>query len=66
MKLHIIIVNILAPSKDITFEAVPLVEFMYLVHACTSVPVESYRRRLGCLLLYLCDVIRALINSLEL
>ena len=42
---------------------VPLVEFMYL--AFTRMPGESYRRRLGSLLpLCLCDVIRALINSL--
>ena len=43
-------------------EDVPLVEFMYLVF--TRMPGESYRRRLGPLLLYLCDVFRALINSL--
>ena len=30
----------------------------------TRVPGESYRRRLGSLLLFLCDVCRALINSL--
>ena len=35
---------------------------MYLVF--TRMPGESYRRRLGSLLLYLCDVFRALINSL--
>ena len=45
-----------------TFEDVPLVEFMYLVF--TRMPGESYRRRLGSLLLYLCCVFRALINSL--
>ena len=43
------------------FEDVTLVEFMYLVF--TRIPVESYRRRLGSLL-GLCDVFRALINSL--
>ena len=43
-------------------EDVPLVEFMYLVFA--RVPGESYRRQLRSLLLYLCDVFRALINSL--
>ena len=37
---------------------VPLVEFMYLV-----MPGESYRRQLRSLLLYLCYVFRALINS---
>ena len=41
---------------------VPLVEFMYLVFA--RMPGESYRRRLVSLLLYLCYVFRALINSL--
>ena len=43
-------------------EDVPLVEFVYLVF--TRMPGESYRRRLGSLLLYLCYVFRALINSL--
>ena len=42
-------------------EDLALVEFMYLVF--THMPGESYRRRLGSLLLYLCDVFRALINS---
>ena len=37
---------------------------MYLVF--TRMPGESYRRRLGSLLLCLCDVFRALINSLVL
>ena len=37
-------------------------KFMYL--AFTRMPGESYRRRLGSLLLYLCYVFRALINSL--
>ena len=41
---------------------VPQVEFVYPVFA--RMPGESYRRRLGPLLLYLCDVFRALINSL--
>ena len=40
-------------------EDVPLVEFMYLVFTG-----ESYRKRLKSSLLYLCYVIRALINSL--
>ena len=35
---------------------------MYLVF--TRMPGESHRRRLRSLLLYLCDVFRALINSL--
>ena len=43
-------------------EAVPLVEFMYPVF--THVLGESYRRRRKSLLLYLCYVYRALINSL--
>ena len=43
-------------------EDVPLVEFMYLVF--TRMAGESYRRRLGSLLLCLCYVFRALINSL--
>ena len=41
---------------------VPLAEFMYLVF--TRTPGESYRRRLRSLLLCLCEVFRALINSL--
>ena len=44
------------------FEDVPLVEFMYLVF--TRMLGENYRRRLRSLLLYLCYVFRALINSL--
>ena len=44
------------------FEDIPSVEFMYLVFI--RVQGESYRRRLGSLLLCLCDVFRALINSL--
>ena len=43
-------------------EAVPLVEFMYLVF--TGMPGESYRMCLRSLLLCLCCVFRALINSL--
>ena len=42
--------------------SVPLVEFMYL--AFTGMPGQSYCRRLGSLLLCLCDVFWALINSL--
>jgi len=49
-------------------ERYPLEEFMYLVFTCTPgerCPLEeSYRRRLRSLLLCLCDVFRALINSL--
>ena len=41
---------------------VPLVEFMHLVF--TRTPGESYCRQLRSLLLYLCYVFRALINSL--
>ena len=41
---------------------VPLVEFIY--HVFTRMPGESYRWRLRSLLLCLCDVFRALINSL--
>ena len=44
------------------YEDVPLVEFMYLVF--TRMPGESYLRRLRSLLLCLCDVFLALINSL--
>ena len=40
----------------------PLVEFTYLV--VTRIPGESYHRQLRSLLLCLCDVSRALINSL--
>ena len=43
-------------------KVVPLAEFMYLVF--TRMPGESCRRRLGSLLLYLCYVFRAQINSL--
>ena len=43
-------------------EDVPLVEFVYLVF--TRMPGEGYSRRLRSLLLYLCYVFRALINSL--
>ena len=43
-------------------EDVPLVKFMYRVF--TRMPGESYRRRFRSLLLYLCYVFRALINSL--
>ena len=49
-------------SFEDEFEDVPLVEFMYLVF--TRVPRESYSRRLRFLLLYVCYVFRALINSL--
>ena len=41
---------------------VPLVELMYLVF--TRMPAESCRRRLRSLLLYFCDVIRAMVTSL--
>ena len=50
---------------DYMTENVPLsavVEFMYLVF--TRMPGESYRKRFKSLLLYLCYVFRALINSL--
>ena len=50
--------------RFLSTESVPLVEFMYLVF--TRMPDESYRRQLRSLLLYLCYVIRALINSLVL
>ena len=43
-------------------EDVPVVEFMYLVFTC--MPGESYHRQLWSLLLYLCYVFPALINSL--
>ena len=48
------------PGESI--EDSPLVEFMYLVF--TRMPGESYRSLLRSLLLCLCDVFRALINSL--
>ena len=44
-------------------EDVPLVELMYLVF--THMPSESYCRQLRTLLLCLCDVFQALINSPE-
>ena len=40
----------------------PLLEFMYLVF--TRMPGESYSRRLRSLWLCLCDVFRAMVNSL--
>ena len=43
-------------------EDVPLVEFMCLV--CTHMLGESYHRRLRSLLLYLCSMVQALINSI--
>ena len=43
-------------------EDVSLVEFMYLVF--TRMTGDSYRMQLRSLLLYLCDVFRARINSL--
>ena len=43
-------------------EHAPLVEFIYLVF--TRMPGKSYPRRLRSLMLCLCDVFRALINSL--
>ena len=43
-------------------EDLPLVEFMSLVF--TRMPGVSYRRRVRSLLLYVCYVFRALINSL--
>ena len=48
-------------ALEMCFEDVPMVEFMYLVF--TRMPGESYRRR-SRFLLCLCDVFRALINSL--
>ena len=44
------------------FLYVPLEELMHLVFYC--MPGQRYRRRLRSLLLCLCDVFRALINSL--
>ena len=52
----------LLSSETMYLENVPLVEFIYLVF--TRMPGESYRRRLGSLLLCLCDVFRVLIGSL--
>ena len=63
--------NMLLSSEDIKqnqkssrfrLENLPLVEFMYLVF--TPMPGESNCRWLGSLLLCLCDVFQALINSL--
>ena len=51
-----------SPTYIYTTDDVPLVEFMCLVF--TRMPGESYRRRLRSLFLCLCDVFRALINSL--
>ena len=48
-------------AEDAAPEDVSLVEFIYLD---TLMPDESYRRRLGSLLLYLRYVFRALVTSL--
>ena len=48
--------------KDLVFEDIPLVKFMYPVF--TRIPDESYHWRLRSLLLCLCDVFQVLINSL--
>ena len=56
------VVRVLTRTAKQKQEEVPLVEFMYLVF--TRMPGESYRRRLRPLLLYLCYVFRAQINSL--
>ena len=48
--------------ETIIFEDVPLVEFMYLVF--THMPGERYCRQLRSLLLSLCYIFQALINSL--
>ena len=50
-------------APELCKEDVLLVEFMYLVF--TRTPGKRYRGRLGSLLLYLCYVSGALINSLE-
>ena len=52
----------LTHTKKLINEDVPLVEFMYLAFAC--MPGESYSRQLRSLLLYLCYVFWALMNSL--
>ena len=57
MMIWVMFISFAELSKD-----VPLVAFMYLLF--TRMPCESYRRRLRSLLLFLCDVFRALINSL--
>ena len=55
-QLHSVLVVVL-------IEDILLVEFVYVVF--THVPGKSYRRWLRSLLLYLCYVLRALINSLR-
>ena len=54
------VAHISLPLDNILFEDVPLVVFLYLVF--TRMPGESYRRRLGSLLLCLCYVFPELIN----
>ena len=49
-------------SAESTHKGVRTVEFMHLVF--TRMPGESYHRRLGSLLLYLCYIFWTLINSL--
>ena len=55
-------INSTRDTSSAVHQHVPVVEYMYLVF--TRMPGESYRRRLRSLLLCLCDVFRALINSL--
>ena len=62
LSIHILKQNEAKSVRAETTQKGPLVEFMYLIF--TRMPGESYRRRPRSLLLCLCGVFRALINSL--
>ena len=61
---HLAVFHAVVPSCLLLsqFTAIPLVELTYLVF--TRMPGENYRKRLGSLLLSLCEVFRELFNSL--
>ena len=65
MKVEVDVTEVLDKQHSGGVYVLPLM-LMYLVFTATRMPGEpSYRRRLRSLLLYLCYVSRALINSLE-
>ena len=64
LNLFVLFVALVCKTIFIKTHSIPLVEFMYLVF--THMAGESYCRRLKSLLLCLCDVFLALINSLVL
>ena len=60
--MHMQLYHLICDSITAQLEGVPLVEFMHLVF--TRMSGESYHRQLRPLLLRLCDIFQALINSL--